>query len=859
MVNSAFPNLVAYLLSVKIKTRVIITKLLDLEDKKVFQSFAEGPSHCILQPILDYFKDAFNNQSSKSQKSKNQTAINNIEGKYLKKSKTHKEGFLDKYKYGIPEDELGDLCNTLQIGIQIDKPFSIHPYINVRSHTKPRKVFKYLNSKSDHAELYRDNAKLTTNDYSKDNIIESSKEELEEIKKTLNKKGEHYVYSRNKWGITTIKTFTNIYKLPNEYREISNEFINQNPCIKCFKIDALKHPDLQRFINRGSHFNCCIDFQKLPEITNPDLRHIDIHKAYTQYEKCKYYDGFLGKITDFRQVDNYDNKGYYYIHDLTFDKTNKKFVFYNNKLKWFKNHNIYTDAELRFLKDQGADFKVYMGAYGNQSYKFSFTKEMINGKILLSKVGQTDIKISMYAKWVGEQASLNYTNQYCMDGTQSYFEGIKTPENRIYYDEIRQEAKITYPAKYVYNNRHIAGQITAYQRLLMMEQLLSMDETKIIRVCVDGIYYYNHNITTLDIFRDKTHEMTFNNAPSTSYLSSMFDEGEDSISDIKFGKPRALYNTELWSGQGGTGKTYTNIRDMGHIDMLYIAPSWKLARNVEEDIKENNLNCNVNVNARVLTLEFCERLQEKYNVFLWDEVSQMTEKTKHYIINKIPGKHIFMGDVGYQLEPPINHSKLLEQYEKADTTLDFYKWKKEQGYTEINKTNFDNVITLTKDIRAKDCQDLQEVKLQLRKYIDMMKYKKQDEKQDIRQQVLNYIKSKCDKIELDELEQQYKVKDMILASRHDIKDEYTLRFNHLDKFLVKNNTKEYSNSQIIYKIPNEFVKVEKQHAFTIHSIQGETIDKENNLYIDLNNMFSDNHIYTAVSRARNLKQIKLIY
>ena len=382
-----------------------------------------------------------------------------------------------------------------------------------------------------------------------------------------------------------------------------------------------------------------------------------------------------------------------------------------------------------------------------------------------------------------------------------------------------------------------------------MEQLLNMDETKIIRVCVDGIYYYNHNITTLDIFRDKTHEMTFNNAPSTSYLSSMFDEGEDSIADIKFGKPRALYNNELWSGQGGTGKTYTNIRDIGHIDTLYIAPSWKLARNVEEDIKANNLNCNVNVNARVLTLEFCERLQERYNVFLWDEVSQMTEKTKQRIIKSIPGKHIFMGDIGYQLEPTINNSKLLEQYEKEETNLDFYKWKKEQGHTEINKTNFDNVITLTKDIRAKDCKELQEVKLQLRKYIDMMKYKKQEEKQQIRQQVLNYIKSKCDKIELDELDNQYKVKDMILASRHDIKDEYTQRFNHLDKFLVKNNTKDYSNSQIIYEIPNEFIKLDKQHAFTIHSIQGETIDKENNLYIDLKNMFSDNHIYTAVSRS----------
>jgi len=388
-----------------------------------------------------------------------------------------------------------------------------------------------------------------------------------------------------------------------------------------------------------------------------------------------------------------------------------------------------------------------------------------------------------------------------------------------------------------------------------------MDETKIIRVCVDGIYYYNHTWEkSLSIFRDKTHEMTFNNSPSTSYLSCIFEEGENSIKGISYVKERDFYKTEMWEGQGGTGKTYTNIRDMGHIDMLYIPPSWKLARKVEEDIKENNLIVDVNVNARVLTMEFCERLQEKYNVFLWDEVSQMTEKTKNYIINNIDGKHIFMGDIGYQLEPVINNIKLFETFvEDNDDNNLFNKWKREEGYCEMNRNNIDKVITLTKDIRAKDCKELQKVKLQLRKYIDIMKYKKYDERQKIRNQVLTYIKSKCDKIELDTLDKEYKVKDMILASTHEIKNQYTLKFNHLDKYLVKNNTKEYSNSQIIYEIPNEFVKLDKQHAFTIHSIQGETIEKENNLYIDIRDMFSDNHIYTAISRAKYLSQIKLIY
>ena len=308
MVNSNFPNILAYLLANKIKVRVIITKLLKLDDKKVFQSFREGPTHCILQPILEYFENALQSQPSKSQKIKNQTAINNIQGKYLKKSKTQKPGFLQKFEEGIPEDELEGLCNTLQIGIKIDKPFSNKTFIDIRSHHKPRKIFKYLNSKINHASYCHNNYKLTLLDYSKENIVELNQEELQEIKKTLKQNNEHYVYNRNKWGLTCIKTFDKIYKLPNEYREIVNEFEKENK-INSYKIDALKYPDLQNFINRGCHFNCTRDFQELPKITNPELRHIDIHKAYTQYEKCKYYNGFLGKITDFRKVDNYNQKG----------------------------------------------------------------------------------------------------------------------------------------------------------------------------------------------------------------------------------------------------------------------------------------------------------------------------------------------------------------------------------------------------------------------------------------------------------------------------------------------------------------------------------------------------------------------
>lgn len=218
-----------------------------------------------------------------------------------------------------------------------------------------------------------------------------------------------------------------------------------------------------------------------------------------------------------------------------------------------------------------------------------------------------------------------------------------------------------------------------------------------------------------------------------------------------------------------------------------------------------------------------------------------------------------MGDIGYQLEAVIDYKALGKAYQKAGTQTDFYKWCKEEGYKETNKTGFDNYITLTKDYRAKDCQTLQDVKIQLRKYIEHGKTKKtKEEKLAVRMEAIQYIKTVIPSITPEEMDKHYTARDMILCSKHEVKDEYNKRYSHLEKYLVKNNTKLFSNSEITYEKPPTGVKAEITHGFTIHAIQGETLNDPNKLYIDLRHMFSDRMLYTAVSRARNIKQIFLI-
>ena len=184
-------------------------------------------------------------------------------------------------------------------------------YIEKTSMKKPLKHFKYINSRLNHLEH-----RLTTCSY--DDLVEQkfTPQELQKKVFELYEQDKHFIFGRNNYGISYIQTADSIYTTDNDYAETVSLFMKENG-INGFKIDALKNPDLQRFIDYGTHFNGTTDFvDKLPKLDDPELRHIDIKKAYTQFNTSKYYDGMMGKITDFRKVDRIVAKGYYYITKL---------------------------------------------------------------------------------------------------------------------------------------------------------------------------------------------------------------------------------------------------------------------------------------------------------------------------------------------------------------------------------------------------------------------------------------------------------------------------------------------------------------------------------------------------------------
>ena len=134
----------------------------------------------------------------------------------------------------------------------------------------------------------------------------------------------------------------------------------------------------------------------------------------------------------------------------------------------------------------------------------------------------------------------------------------------VYYNDTLQEATVKYKKEYSYHKKHICGQITAYQRLMLLDQLMKMDVDKVVRVCTDGIYYYDHQFELEPTFREKG-GMTFRNAPATEYLTSLMGENNEHLNNnFNFGEKREFYMRECHIGPGGTGKTEAILKDAGN-------------------------------------------------------------------------------------------------------------------------------------------------------------------------------------------------------------------------------------------------------------------------------------------------------
>ena len=765
---------------------------------KINQAFREGITNCLLTPIKTWIEEKIEDAKSKTTKHR-----------YTKMNKDIDAMFI-QYDKGVPENDIPIVCDKLQIDIDITTPFSSTNLIEARSTKKALSKFRYLNTRLDHIELNQV--------VSDDNIVEVNREQLYELKQKLEDNNTYYTFNKDLNGVSSISTLEAKYQLNSEYMNEANAFETDNGLQEC-KIDDIHNKEVSEFVRGGVHYNGTIDFND--DIINnygiqyDGLKHIDMTKAYANFKTCKYYDGFLGKITDFRETDKVVGRGMYYITDLVF--TDNDFKKYNDKMKMYVNDNIYTDPELKMLNDYGVSYKIVSGCWGVNPIGFDFTDKMINTKEETTFNGKVH-RIPYYSKWTGACNSFNLKKAFWINGDEEMVSIISNncegSVRRFWNGEIQVE----YDKPYNKHLSHITAFITAYMRMNVIEQLLNIDIDNVIRVCCDGIYFKDQDVDLCNVFSHKT-KMTFKNDPCESYCSTLNEY------ELVKNDRRKHYDFELHLGEGGCGKTHYNCNDKGLVRPLFLAPSWKLARAKE---RETGIRCSVWARALTDDPEKISFIRRGANTLIWDEVSMMSEGQKNMII-KLYGdmKNILCGDLGFQL-PCITGEPMTNE-------------------------GFDKVIFHKKDYRCK-CPILKLLKDDLRDFI----------KQDLTIFEINdYVVSCFEKmkkvINYSQLKELYTIDDMVLAGTNHLKDHYTSMFEGsfpTEKYYIKSNNRIHSNGEIVIGAKPDKTECEVRHAFTTHSIQGETATHK--LFIDSSKMFDTRMFYTAISRAKTIDQIYIV-
>lgn len=835
---------------------LIITKEEGISPNRIAQAFKQGTTNCLFKPIIEWCENKIElAQTTGTRK------------KYISKLNVVKKMELEYHESGVIQDELQKIADDLQINIRIKLPFDAYT-INTQSNKKPLTTFEYINTKINHIDGF------THNEIVNKKIEEISNDDMLELYNKLKTNKEYFIFKRHSVGISSISTLTATYILKQEFNEFTTLFkqetgINEcsicdfrdfnlsqyvrasnnanltidfikeeeddnlnsdfpplteqqflNNCVCVYKLYKEREPDIEpdfnkwvenrrlEFIKEGRRFikEGTVEESLDEEKTDFTYNHMDMEKAYKNVNKCKWFEGYLGKITDFRPTNKIEEIGIYTITNLVLPKTLDD---YNNKMKIWKNGNPYPSPELKFLKDMGATFNIIEGCWGF-GLNFDFDEpEWLN--VIDDSRNKKPTK--WYAKFVGCLECYSENESFYINGDKEYLQNLvsylPTDKYRTYEDEVRFLMKNETNNHYT----HIASFIKSYTRINMIQQLLTMDIKDIRRVCVDGIYYKNE-YKCCNIFRNDPKPIK-NNLDTGTYCSNYYTEKSWNTDNII---PRTFHKNELHTGVGGGGKTHKQLIDSGNCKVKYFAPSWKLARNKE---KEYGVKCDVWYNLLTADPEKYGKIKRNYNVLVIDEVSMMTNENKNLLLKRFDNCKIIMcGDIGFQLD-----------------AID-----PERKYTPFKNEGFEYYETHNTNYRVK-CKRLLFLLNKIRKMMT---------DNCSTQQLKDYALNNFNKIEKI---QNYKVEDMILTHTNIQKNLLSQDFEELEKYYILENTRLFSNGDIVYFKP-ENVKCELRHAFTTHSIQGETA--LGNLFIDINNIRNKKMIYTALSRAKYHEQIHLL-
>lgn len=833
-----------------VKCTLLITRDNTLSGDYIAQRFAEGINHCVFTPIINICDEKINSNTSIRTEQK----YRNLKDKSIVLAK--------QYESGVPEEDLQKVCNRLNINININDLFNNELLRVKTTNAHPEMTLNYVNSKVNHVEF----TKLLNK--TADSLL--TRTEIEDKFKQLKKDNQLFVFAGTQGSINMIIHNNIKYKCSTNYAIAEAKFFEETNLNLC-AFDLKKDVELTEFLKMATHICTCMDY--VPEfhksskqlLKDKKFKQIDQEKSYTQFKQVgEYYQGFLSVITNFNKVPEftnmidtrqflYENVGIYQVCNI--DTSNIKDI---NMLAHLQKLNIYKQyfdnssdldygvetinrieeiektvlpsPELIYLIDLGVTFKVIVGAYGVKPIDFEFPDYM-------KETENEKDPLRFYAKFTGKCMRVDDTSSlkvFCDQNTAKMVSGIYP--DQVSYNNFFKELTLIKPKKVATSLTHIAAFITSYMRINMLNQLKEMDANKVLRVNMDGIYYEDHEFKINETFRDGFKDGIIRvpgNDSSSAYFFSAFEYPLEQTMKKEYIKGARV---EARFAGGGCGKTHTELQRVDYTSLIFTTICNRLITAKKEEYKVNGITL-----KKLLCGSWIKYLPIYPANIVCDECTMMTNAEKEELIEKFPySRIIFLGD--------IDRDNVIYQ-------LPCVKGK---------RFNIDGIELIKDDYHTMHRCKCPKLKALITNIRNLMKIVSKNEDSDAEQMAIDRLKDHFGKYGMiqnrDDIAKLYDIKDYIITSVHENVNEWTDKFKGKfteEKYYVNKNNQFHDNGNIIISTTKPLCS-EIRHAFTIHSIQGQTCQTK--LIIDMRKLFGGlQMIYTAISRAEYIDNIYIIY
>lgn len=792
-----------------------IDKSRALKLKQVFK----GDGLCWFNKINEYFTGLVSSAEGKT--------LTNLNAK-VKKLEEYKE----VYGNGLPEDKIQDICLGLDIGINVYDVFG-KVILSGRS-KRPRKVFNMVNSSRDHL----------NHQYFKCDEVEYM--DIDEIQRRYFEADTNYPYKdvyegfdelRNKNGYVVscfkgCKYF--IYQdrekeVMREYKkELKKFYITDNePFFDLIK-GSIQH---NKTINLGLSYDCLDhDFEgitiKKRKYHTKGVKAMDLSRAYGNFKGGRYYMGMPSKINNFRQIGLWVDRDWF-VGKIGFFKCK-----FEGMGKWSKlgliDDVVLGTPEILFYIDRGVKVFVEVGCWSTGVYDgLNFSSEVLENKWYQSFIGCLDMSVDR--------------ETWKIRGDWAFSCILKDMGYDTYYNEGIISVSKDVKKKKMWT--HIASYIQMYSRIKVLEKVDEMGDDAL-GINTDCIYYKGDYIVSngwrsCAVKIDKLGDTLYRDFDGEIKGYGVWFDGCDK-------KRRVI------GGAGGFGKTHDQMNDLGLVGKIYSALCWSRVTDAVE-----TYGCK-GYSLAMLLGESCQPLKEEIDHELgWIILDEATMNNADMVkkLVEMYGEHtgiIVIGDI----------DERGRAYQCCGVDWTCYDYL-ENGFIYCGGGGI--------DYRAKNCEKLRELKCKLREmnriFLDELRTNeysaiKNNKLYDLINDQINICK---EYLEVGDIENYNHLTDNILVSTNKLKKYYTDKFCTKERYRVVDHKRvdvfkrlggdksRLINGMVVFS--NER-GTELCHATTVHSVQGSTC--EGAIYIDCRGIFDVNQLYTAVSRARRITQIKLI-